>query len=83
MENHSYFDYCENMWKGWIKAENCYSTLLNNVFQMDHCPEPYLYFYGDSLSPLHFLTTNPGAGMPHQNIQTILEDQSVVEQNNS
>ena len=83
MDNHSYFHHCEEMWKGWVSSEARYSTLLNNVFQMDHCPEPYLYFFSDSLPPLHFLTTNPGSGMPHQNIQAILEGKSVVNKDHS
>jgi hypothetical protein len=72
MNDRRYFDHCEEMWRRWVNAEACYSSLLNNIFQVDYCPEPYLYFFNDSLSPLHFLTTNPGAAMPHQNIQVIL-----------
>lgn len=83
MNDRSYFDHCEEMWRGWVNAEARYSTLLNNIFQVDHCPEPYLYFFSDSLSPPHFLTTNPGSGMPHQNIQVILEGKSVIDKDHS
>ena len=83
MNEHTYFDYCEKMWRRWINAEADYSALLHKIFQIDHCPEPYLYFYSDSIQPLHFLTTNPGAGMPHQNIHNILQNDSVVAKNQS
>lgn len=83
MGDNNYLDHCEEMWKGWINSESHYSSLLNNVFQMDYCPEPYLYFFSNSLPHLHFLTTNPGSGMAHQKLQAILEDKSVVNKNHS
>jgi hypothetical protein len=50
---------------------------------MEYCPEPYLYFLNAPSSELHFLTTNPGAGMSHQHRRLILEGQSIVEQRDS
>jgi hypothetical protein len=83
MDDQRYFDHCEEMWKGWVNSKARYSLLLNKIFQMDHCPEPYLYFFNDSLPPLHFLTTNPGSGMLHQNIQVIEEGKSAVNKDHS
>ena len=50
---------------------------------MDHCPEPYLFFASNAPGQLHFLTTNPGAGMPHQHFEHIQQGRSVVVKNAS
>ncbi len=83
MIDQAYFHYCEEMWSNWIQSKIDYPPSLRTQFQLEYCPEPYLEFFNNSSPRLHFLTTNPGAGMPHQNLRCILEGRSKVEQKDS
>lgn len=61
----NFFEFCEDLVAAWHRSEISLSPEMGRLFQMDYIPEPYLAF-GDQSEPLIFLTTNPGAGMPHQ-----------------
>jgi hypothetical protein len=76
---HSQFRrFCERLWKDWLRGELQVSANVESRFQTDHLPEPYLRF-GTARKPLCILTTNPGAGMPHQHRKKILSGTSVVD----
>ena len=83
MNDQAYFNYCEKMWSEWVSSDFHHSGLMGTTFQMDHCPEPYLFFPGYASGQLHFLTTNPGAGMPHQHFEQIYQGKPVVLKNDS
>jgi hypothetical protein len=83
VNDQAYFNYCEKMWSKWVSSDFSHSGLRGTTFQMDHCPEPYLSFSSYAPGQLHFLTTNPGAGMPHQHFEQIHQGKSVVLTNDS
>jgi hypothetical protein len=83
VNDQAYFDYCEKMWSKWISSDVHNSGFMETTFQIDHCPEPYLFFSSNAPGQLHFLTTNPGAGMPHQHFEQINQGKSVVLKNAS
>lgn len=60
-----YLSFCEELNNSFWKEIGYDESFLNNVFDLEHLPEPYIQI-GDPSDPLYFLTTNPGQVMKHQ-----------------
>jgi hypothetical protein len=72
-----YFRLCEQMWQQWLAGEPTATEAVRRSFDLDAAPEPYLPFQPGDI-PLVVLTTNPGATMPHQRREQIMENRSVL-----
>ena len=61
----NYFDFCENIWDGWLNNQDVLEQVFEELFKLKYCPEPYLRFIKANSKDsdlVYFLTTNPGAG---------------------
>lgn len=65
--NNNYLDFCENMFKEWLIHQFKNDKGLNDLFEMDYCPEPY-FTLKEGEKQLFLLLTNPGSGMDFQHI---------------
>ena len=72
-----YVQHCEGLYRRAIKGGIELEPRLRRLFQLDHISEPFVFF-DDQESPLVFLTTNPGAGMEHQEIARLQSGESPV-----
>lgn len=77
MLEHAYWQFCEDLWRGWLDRSVELPQTIRDRFLIDHLPEPYLRF-GDGTRPFCLLLTNPGFGMPHQERARIQAGQSCV-----
>ena len=60
-----YLALCERLWNDWMHGRVQLERDLQDLFDLEHAPEPYIVF-GEGSDPLYALLTNPGQPMPHQ-----------------
>lgn len=66
----AFIAYCETLWLDWLAGRIDSSSFSSTGFDLEAAPEPYLPF-GVGSRPLVALTTNPGATMAHQRLDSI------------
>jgi hypothetical protein len=60
-----YLKYCQLLHEQWRKGKLDKDDKLNELFDLDFCPEPY-FTLKEGKNPLFMLLTNPGSGMDFQ-----------------
>lgn len=62
-----YFQFCETLFENWRREKIQLRAYLEDKFDLDAIPEPYLYHRKAAVQDtLYFLTTNPGQTLPIQ-----------------